>query len=210
MRLVSPHTSRLKRLARRFTRNAQDAEDVCQESLLKAFTKLHYFADSEGIARGEFQSWLSRITANSAIDFLRRKQAAVSFEECEPVHQVSAEGAWAENPEMSYARQERLRMVTKALSRLPADLQKVCVLRDMMELSTKEVAARLGLPTVSVRVRLFRAHNELRKIFAGGAPEVRGKERQPNQQRRIVNRVRERNRQIDAQLQSRPAFACGD
>src|SRR6266850_7976481 len=100
--LITPHVPKLRRLARRFTRNAEDAEDVFQESLLKAFTKLHYFGDSEGIARGEFRSWLSRITANSAIDFLRRKQDVVSLDECDPMHSVSTGGGWGGNPEACY------------------------------------------------------------------------------------------------------------
>src|ERR1700747_2134711 len=69
--LVSPHASNLRRLARSFTRNAEDAEDVCQQSLLKAFTKLNQFASTKGVATAGFRSWLAKITANSAIDFLR-------------------------------------------------------------------------------------------------------------------------------------------
>src|ERR1700739_4326172 len=83
--LVSPYIPRLQRLARRFTRNVEDAEDVCQESLLKAFTKLHRFTGTQDAARSEFRSWLMRITANSAIDFMRRKaRKFIPLEECAP------------------------------------------------------------------------------------------------------------------------------
>jgi len=202
--LVSPHTPRLRRLARRFTRNAQDAEDVCQDSLLKAFTKLHYFADSDGFAGGEFRSWLSRITANSAIDFLRRKQDVVSLEECKPVHRIS-EGGWGENPETRYERQERLSLVIDALGKLPVELRRVCILRDLMELSTKEVASRLRLPTVTVRVRLFRAHSELRRMLGRGVHAVR----EARGVKSVVDKESrsQKHRQDEAAFESVPAFA---
>ena len=78
--LVSPHTNGLRRLAERLTRSADDAEDICQESLLKAFTKLDQF-DGTKTEPHEFRAWLMKITTNSAIDFLRRKKASHSASE---------------------------------------------------------------------------------------------------------------------------------
>ena len=166
--LVSPHASNLRRLAQSFTRNAEDAEDVCQQSLLKAFTKLNHFAAAKKVATAEFRSWLAKITANSAIDFLRRTRSArmVALEECAHLQKPDAD-SWGENPEASYARRERSRIILEAVAALPAGLRRVCMLRNLEELSTKEVADRLGLPAVTVRVRLFRAHCELRKRLGG-------------------------------------------
>jgi RNA polymerase sigma-70 factor, ECF subfamily len=173
--LVSPHAPRLQRLARRLTRSHEDAEDVCQESLLKAFTKLDQFDGS--LERAAFCAWLMRITANCAIDFLRRKKASrlIPLEECDPVQQeaqMKKPGGWAENPETQCTREEQLRMVAEILAELPAELRNVCLLRNMMELSTKEVAERLGISSTAVRMRLFRAHGQLRTILrkrnAGG------------------------------------------
>ena len=166
--LISPHASNLRRLARSFTRNAEDAEDVCQQSLLKAFTKLNHFASANEVATAEFRSWLAKITANSAIDFLRRTRSArmVALEECDPLQKPDAD-SWGENPEASYARRERSRIILEAVAALPTGLRRVCMLRNLEELSTKEVADRLGLPAVTVRVRLFRAHCELRKRLGG-------------------------------------------
>ena len=166
--LISPHAANLRRLARSFTRNAEDAEDVCQQSLLKAFTKLNHFASANEVATAEFRSWLAKITANSAIDFLRRTRSArmVALEECDHLQKPDAD-SWGENPEASYARRERSRIILEAVAALPAGLRRVCMLRNLEELSTKEVADRLGLPAVTVRVRLFRAHCELRKRLGG-------------------------------------------
>lgn len=168
--LVSPHTPRLQRLARRLTRSAADAEDICQESLLKAFIKLDQLDDIE-IEGNRFGAWLMRITANCAIDFLRRKKRVThtSLDECDSAstrfHETRV-GGWGGNPEASYSRQEQLRIVADAISDLPAELGNVCLLRTMMELSTKEVAARLGISTIAVRLRLFRAFGQLRRTLA--------------------------------------------
>jgi RNA polymerase sigma-70 factor (ECF subfamily) len=165
--LVSPHTPRLQRLARRFAGSAEDAEDICQESLLKAFTKLDQFAGTK-MESDEFRAWLMRITANCAIDFLRRRgNRSLPFDECEHVlgtFQAGASG-WGESPETSFTRLEQLSILADAIAKLPPELRNVCLLRNMMELSTKEVAVRLGISAITVRVRLFRAHGQLRKIL---------------------------------------------
>lgn len=165
--LVSPHGALLQRIARRFTRNVEDAEDVCQESLLKAFTKLDQFSGKH-VTAGEFRAWLTKITANCAIDFLRRREGnrQVSLDECAPAlsksHEAGASG-WGENPEAMCVRQDQVSTVAEAITNLPAELRSVCLLRNMMELSTKEAAARLGISALAVRLRLFRAHGQLRK-----------------------------------------------
>ncbi len=130
--LISPHASNLRRLARSFTRNAEDAEDVCQQRL----------------------------------------------EECDHLQKPDAD-SWGENPEASYARRERSRIIMEAVAALPTGLRRVCMLRNLEELSTKEVADRLGLPAVTVRVRLFRAHCELRKRLGGAGSQDGEQVRRP-------------------------------
>jgi len=167
--LVSPHTPKLQRLAHRLTRSAEDAEDVCQESLLKAFTKLDQFSDTKTEAH-EFCAWLATITRNCALDFLRRKKAShtVPLEEC---HEVSSSAAqpkspWGENPEAGYTREQQFKMIREAIAALPPELQMVCWFRDMREFSTKEAAEQLGISSIAVRLRLFRAHGQLRKMLS--------------------------------------------
>jgi RNA polymerase sigma-70 factor, ECF subfamily len=177
--LVSPHVARLQKIALRFTRNPEDAEDVCQEALLKAFTKLDQFTGIQ-VAAHEFRAWLMRITANCAIDFLRRKDPSrfVPLEEYEPVpgkpHQTVAERG-QENPETLCVKKQQAATLATAITCLPADLRTVCLLRNMMELSTKEAAARLGISTLAVRLRLFRAHGQLRKSLCKGLPAQPGR-----------------------------------
>jgi RNA polymerase sigma-70 factor, ECF subfamily len=165
---VLPYVSSLQRLAWRITRNAEDAEDVCQESLLKAFMKFDQFVGSEETARNGFRGWLLKITANSAIDFIRRKQARrlVSFDECEQIQGNCYEagaGGWSENPEAGYLRREQICVLAEAINKLPEELREVCFLRSVNDVPTKDVAARLRISSVAVRLRLFRAHGQLRK-----------------------------------------------
>jgi hypothetical protein len=94
----------------------------------------------------------------------------VRLEECDHLQKPDAD-SWGENPEASYARRERSRIILEAVAALPTGLRRVCMLRNLEELSTKEVADRLGLPAVTVRVRLFRAHCELRKRLGGAGSQ---------------------------------------
>src|SRR5260370_32340164 len=101
---VVPYISSLQRLAWRITRNAEDAEEVCQESLMKAFTKFDQFAGPEETTRGGFRCWLMKITANSAIDLIRRKQARrlVPLDECGQIHRQcyqAGAGGWGGKPD---------------------------------------------------------------------------------------------------------------
>ena len=151
-------------------RSAEDAEDVCQESLLKAFTKLDQL-DEMRIEGNQFCGWLMTITANCAIDFLRRKKGVthIPLDESEAAsdrfHETGT-GGWGESPEASCSRQEQFRIVADAIAKLPTELRSVCLLRTMMELSTKEVAVRLGISSIAVRLRLFRAFGQLRRTLA--------------------------------------------
>lgn len=202
--LISPHVPRLQRLARRFTHCVEDAEDVCQESLLKAFTKLDYFSGTS-VGMGEFRAWLMRITANCAIDFLRRKQPYrfIPLEQCSHIPSKSREAGgttWGENPESSFTRQEQLGAVAEAITMLPAELRIVCLLRNIGELSTKEVAAHLGISTIAVRLRLFRAHGQLRKNL-GVAPKCSAQD-SPAARTRKARHASRRRKDID-ELRSR-------
>jgi len=167
--LIAPHRTNLQKLAQRIIGNAEDAEDICQESLLRAFTKLDQF-DSTKTQTHEFRAWLMRITANCAIDYLRRKGGRhhVPLDECHeaPSELHTARRGWGENPESCYTREEQVRVVKEAIASLPAELRMVCLFRMMEERSTKEVAARLGISAITVRVRLFRAQGQLRKIVS--------------------------------------------
>lgn len=170
--MVSPYAPVLYRRARGFTGNAADAEDVSQESLLKAWSRLSQFAGKQDQSLDEFRAWISRIATNSSIDLLRQRRDGkiASLEDRKgQSEETIGSGIAAEthDPEERCARREMGRLLAKAILQLPADLRQTCLLRDVLHYSTQEVASRLGISIVAVRLRLFRAHRRLRERLQG-------------------------------------------
>lgn len=166
--MVSPYEPALYRRARGFTGNTADAEDVRQEALLKAWSRLGQFAGKQDQSIDEFRAWISRIATNSSIDLLRQRRDGrmSSLDERKgQTEETIGSGIACEqqDPEERCARREMGRALAKAILQLPPDLRQTCLLRDVLHYSTQEVANRLGISIVAVRLRLFRAHRRLRE-----------------------------------------------
>jgi RNA polymerase sigma-70 factor (ECF subfamily) len=166
--LVVPYSSGLFLSALRMTGNPSDAEDVRQEALLRAVSRLDQFAGSRTEARDDFHAWVSRIGSNAAIDVIRRRREGkiVSLEQPAGATEEtvgSGIAAREDNPEERLARKEMRMLLAGAIVQLPADLRQVCLLQDVLHYSTQEVADRLGVSTVAIRLRLFRARRKLRE-----------------------------------------------
>lgn len=164
--LVKQYDRHLYRLAFNITRNPEDAKDVVQESLLKAYTHLDRF---KGTAR--FYTWLVRIAVNEALMKLRKTRGEnwISLDE-------SLEGNdgglmskeikdGSENPEERYCRSEPQEFLATAIRNLRLPYQVVFRLRDVAGLSTKETAQTLRLSTTAVKSRLRRARLQLREML---------------------------------------------
>lgn len=204
--LVVPYASGLYLSALRVTGNPSDAEDVRQEALLRAVSRLDQFAGSRSESRDDFHAWVSRIGSNAAIDVIRRRREGkvVSLEQ--PIGTADETlgagiAARQENPEQRLARKEMRALLADAISQLPADLRQVCLLQDVLHYSTQEVAGRLGISTVAVRLRLFRARRRLREKMNQALEPPKPRAARP------VSRRAER-----ASCAAMPvnAFACGD
>jgi RNA polymerase sigma-70 factor, ECF subfamily len=166
--MVLPYGPRLYRRALRLTGNPADAEDARQEALLKAFSRLNQFAGQQDEGKDDLHAWVSRITTNASIDLIRQRREGkyISLEEPGIVPEETLGTrlpARTDNPEERYARREQRMLIAGAIARLAPDLRQICLLRDVLQYSTHEVAARLGISTVAVRLRLFRAHRRLRE-----------------------------------------------
>ena len=166
--MVSPYAPALYRRARGFTGNTADAEDVSQEALLKAWSRLGQFAGKQDQSVDEFRAWISRIATNSSIDLLRQRRDGrmSSLDERKgQTEETIGSGIACEqqDPEERCARREMGRALARAILQLPPDLRQTCLLRDVLHYSTQEVANRLGISIVAVRLRLFRAHRRLRE-----------------------------------------------
>jgi RNA polymerase sigma-70 factor (ECF subfamily) len=213
--MASPYMSTVYQRARRLTGNPADAEDVSQEALLKAWSRLEQFSGSEEESGNDFRAWISRIGANSSIDLLRQRRDAkmVSLEERRsPDEDTLGSGIAAreDNPEERCARREMGRILADAIVRLPPDLRRVCLLRDVLRYSTQEVAERLGVSIVAVRLRLFRAHRRLRENLEEALrPKIRRAE-QSAREARTPTRAPARSRESFLPLGAAAGYACGD
>lgn len=213
--MIQPYSQGLYRRALRMTGNPADAEDVRQEALLKAFSRLNQFAGQQDEGKDDLHAWISRITTNASIDLIRQRREGkyISLEEpgLSPEETFGARlASGTDNPEERYARREFRELVAGAIARLAPDLRQICLLRDVLQYSTHEVAARLGISTVAVRLRLFRAHRRLRDALQD---RMRQKRQTPAPGRAIL-RAPTSSKPLHSdkflQMNAQAEFACGD
>ncbi len=214
--LVAPFMPTVYRRARRLTGNIADAEDISQEALLRAWSRLEQFSGAKTESADDFRAWVSRIGANASIDVLRQRRDGkmVSLEGHRgPNEETFGSGIAArdENPEELYARREMSRFLAEAVVQLPRDLRQACLLRDVLHYSTQEVAERLGISIVAVRLRLFRAHRRLReKVQEAPRPRLQRVDRGArNASARERTPEKARNGQF-LPLSAAAGFVCGD
>src|SRR4030066_281548 len=165
-RLVNAYSSKIYRLAIKMLTQQQDAEDVLQETFLKAYRGLKSFD-----GRSKISTWLFRIATNEALMVLRRKHPdTVSIDEPieteegeqEPVQIID----WCCLPENELLSEESRDRLDAAVQKLPENLRVVFLLRNMNDLSTRETAEILGLTDTAVKTRLSRARLRLREILS--------------------------------------------
>ena len=158
--LVTPYRGPILALAYRLTRDREEAREVAQEALLKAYRSLRRFDVSRS-----FRNWLFQIAANEARDRLRKaKRERSAFEDA--VRRVPA----ADPPEAGLERRELRSRITRALDALAPREREVFVLRDLEELDIRETARALGCSSISVRVNLSSARRKIRDVLRGESP----------------------------------------
>jgi RNA polymerase sigma-70 factor (ECF subfamily) len=162
--LIRRHNQRLFRAARSIVRTDAEAEDVVQETYVRAFTHLDSF-------RGEsrLSTWLTRIALNEALGRMRRRRPTVDIDRID----LDADGAGAEvlpfpspsaapDPEAGAARDQIRVVLERAVDTLPDDFRTVFVLRDVEGLSIEETAEQLGILPQTIKTRLHRARRLMR------------------------------------------------
>lgn len=162
------HSPKLLRTIYRITRNWQDAEDVLQDSLLRAFSHLQDFQE-----RSSFSTWLTRIAINSALMILRKKRLCSEISIDDTDDPGSKYERWeaksiTEDPESRMARKEREELLRDAILRLPPVFREVVHLRQTREYSTREISQALGISETAVKSRLARAKLTLRADLLSG------------------------------------------
>jgi RNA polymerase sigma-70 factor, ECF subfamily len=159
-RAILPHLGAAYNLARWLTRNDHDAEDVVQEAYLRAF---RFFGGFRG---GDSRSWLLKIVRNVYYTWIEqnhsRRFAAIAGEEVEQIE------SQALNPEAKLLHRVDSERLRRALERLSVEYREVIVLRELEELSYKEIAEIANIPLGTVMSRLARARKRLHQSLTTG------------------------------------------
>ena len=162
-RLVDAYSSKIYRLAIKMLNQQQDAEDILQETFVKAYRGLKSFD-----GRSKLSTWLFRIATNEALMIIRRKHPeVVSIDE--PIETEDGEQEpiqiidWCCLPENELLSEESKEKLDAAVQKLPERLRVVFILRDINDLSTHETAEVLGISDTAVKTRLSRARLRLRE-----------------------------------------------
>lgn len=164
--LVLPHLDSAFNLARWLTRSPQEAEDIVQEAYLRAFKFFDSFHGEDGrvwllgIVRNTFYSW-----------YQRNKTQAQSTVFDEELHSIAAEISAAtqyadNNPEALLIQKDSQRQLHRALEALSVEFREVIVMRELEELSYKQIAGIVGIPIGTVMSRLGRGRKQLAAILA--------------------------------------------
>ncbi len=163
-RLVDTYSGPLHRLALKMLGNEPDAEDVLQNTFLKAF---QHIGDFEG--RSSLSTWLYRIASNEALMMLRKRRPETTFtdtaaeEDEDRISNPVEFTDWCCLPEEEFLSTESKAALDRAVQHLPETLRIVFVLRDIENLSIQETSQALGLSETAVKTRLLRARLRLRE-----------------------------------------------
>ena len=164
--ITKRNNRRLYRVARAILGDDHEAEDVVQETYLRAFTRL-----SEFRAEASLSTWLTRIAVNEALDRRRRRRRTVGLHAVdEAARQGDSRMAMfppfrVTDPEAEAARAEVRRLLERAIDQLPGPFRVVFVMRVVEGMSTEETASYVGLREETVKTRLYRARRLLRDML---------------------------------------------
>lgn len=162
-KMVDSHTDQIYRVALRMLNNEMEAEDVLQETFIKAINSIGNF---EG--RSNLSTWLYRIAVNESLMLIRKRKPEVAvFQDDEDDDSngisVSQIVDWCCLPESEFMSSETREILDTAIHNLPENLRSVFILRDIEGLSIAETAQALELTETNVKTRLLRARMKLRE-----------------------------------------------
>ena len=166
--IMEQNNRRLYRVARAVMKDDTEAEDVVQETYLRAFFNLSKFRGESSLT-----TWLTRIALNEALGRKRKQRAMVTLETVETAQQTSAQIIQfpamntETDPERSAAQNEIQRLLERAMDALPEPFRVVFVMRDVEEMSIEETAFHLGIRPQTVKTRLHWARRLLRQSLDG-------------------------------------------
>jgi RNA polymerase sigma-70 factor (ECF subfamily) len=166
--LYERNRSRIFSLAYRYAGNVADAEDILQDSFIKAFSSLGRCQLNEN---AYFATWLYRIAVNCSLDHIRRRRTRESHAAWGADISAEALKDRSATPEGEYIRDEIRWQVQRGLAKLSKRKRMVVVLRHYQQLKIGEIAAAMGCSQGSVKRQLFRALAQLKKELPVGLGE---------------------------------------
>ena len=156
-RVALPHIDAAYNLARWLTRHDQDAEDIVQEAYLRAFQFFRSFEGDTG------RPWMLQIVRNTCYTFLAkerdREPAPATDQTLRAVASIEAD------PATVLEQGEDVQQLMQAIDGLPVEYREVILLRELEELSYKEIAKIVGIPLGTVMSRLARAREKLHEVL---------------------------------------------
>jgi RNA polymerase sigma factor (sigma-70 family) len=158
---VIPHLNAAYNLARWLTRNEHDAEDLVQEAYLRAFRSFDQFQGEDG------RAWLLAVVRNTCFTWLKKKGDQPPIEFDEQMHSAAGQSL---NAESVLLNQAALGSLNECLEALPLEFREAIVLRELEELSYKEISDIARVPIGTVMSRLARARKRLQECL-GGVPQ---------------------------------------
>ena len=168
-RTALPHRDALYGQALALTRNSDEAEDLVQETILRALRNFESFR-----AEGPVRAWLLTILRNLFINGYRSKSRApraVSLDALEHPDPITPRDPGPERQVFARMENEALNL---AVDKLPDDYREVLVMSDVRGMTYQEISAELELPIGTVRSRLSRARNRVRRSLYAWRPDAQG------------------------------------
>lgn len=162
--LFEENKKKIFSLAYQYVNNIEDAEDILQETFIKAYRYLHKFNMQDG---AHFSPWLYRIGINCSIDYLRRnKKSKGNNSKFNDLESISSDNVNSD-PEHTRGRKEIQDKIYQSLNKLSGQQRMVFILRHYQELTTKEIAECMSCTEGSVKRQLFRAISALKEHLKG-------------------------------------------
>lgn len=163
--LIQSHQKKVYNIALRMTKNHEDAQELAQDAIVRAFTSIGKFRGDSS-----FSTWLYRITMNVCTDFLRKRSKAVliSMEQGAVANdnqqaiQIEEE---APGPDELAEKNQLKKLVRDAMDSLSDEHRQVLIFRDIMDMSYKEIADTLNVNEGTIKSRINRARAGLKKII---------------------------------------------
>jgi RNA polymerase sigma-70 factor (ECF subfamily) len=160
--VILPHLNAAYNLARWLTRNEQDAQDVVQEAYLRAF---RFFDGYHGGEDG--RSWVLEIVRNTCFTWLRREKRNLTAVFDESAHTSHAPGSHRPNQEEALVEDAKRTILRDCIEGLPEEFREVIVMRELEEMSYRQIGEATGLAAGTVMSRLSRARKRLEDCAGG-------------------------------------------